>query len=57
MLFPALSFTPPVAWMMTGRNKFAVIGFVAAMVLTTPLMKLPRKRERAFVAVVMKRRL
>jgi len=50
MHYPALSLKPPVSWMMMGRNKFAVIGFIAAMVLATPLSRLPRRRDRSFVA-------
>jgi len=51
--YPALAFTPPVSWMMMGRKKFAVLGFVAAMVLTTPLSRLPRKRDRLVVLLFM----
>jgi predicted double-glycine peptidase len=45
-------FTPPasVAWMMTGLRKFAFFGFVATMVLTTPLSRVPRKKDRLVVA-------
>lgn len=50
---PALALDPPISWMMMGRNKFAVIGFVATMVLTTPLSRLPGKRSRAYVAALM----
>jgi hypothetical protein len=50
---PSLSFVPPVSWLMLGRNKFAATGFIAAMVLTTPLLKLPRKRERIAVGILM----
>jgi len=52
-LNPALALEPPISWMMMGRNKFAVIGFAATMVLTTPLSRLPGKRARAYVAVLM----
>lgn len=51
--YPGLMFMPPISWMMMGRNKFAVIGFVATMVLTTPLSRLPRQRDRWFVAALM----
>ena len=51
--FPVLSFTPPISWMMIGRKKFAVMGFIATMVLTTPLSRLPQKRDRAVVLVLM----
>jgi len=50
---PVLTLDPPISWMMMGRNKFAVIGFIATMVLTTPLSRLPGKRARAYVAVLM----
>jgi len=48
-----LAFVPPASWMMAGRNKFAVIGLFAAVVLTIPMMKLPRRRDRNAVIVLM----
>lgn len=51
--FPVISFTPPISWMMMGRKKFAVLGFIAAMVLTTPLSRLPLKRDRVVISVLM----
>jgi predicted double-glycine peptidase len=53
MRIPSLVFVPPVSWMMMGRNKFAVIGFIATMVLSTPLSRLPQKRSRIAVVVLM----
>jgi predicted double-glycine peptidase len=50
---PALALDPPISWMMMGRNKFAVIGFITTMVLTTPLSRLPVKRTRAYVSALM----
>jgi len=50
---PALTFVPPISWMMMGRIKFAIIGFIGAMVLTTPLLKLPNRRDRVAVSVLM----
>jgi predicted double-glycine peptidase len=50
---PTFAFVPPISWMMMGRNKFAVIGFIGTMVLTTPLSRLPRRRDRIFVMVLM----
>jgi hypothetical protein len=50
---PALTFIPPVSWMMMGRCKFAVMGFIGAMVLTTPLLKLPNRRDRVAVSGLM----
>jgi predicted double-glycine peptidase len=49
---PALSIFPPLSWIMLGRNKFAATGFVAAMVLTTPLLKLPLRRDRIAVGTL-----
>lgn len=51
--FPALSFMPPISWMMMGRTQFAIIGFIAAMILTSPLSRLPRPRDRRVVALMM----
>jgi hypothetical protein len=51
--FPALSFTPPVSWMMLGRRKFAILGFIAAMILTAPLSRLPGKHARIMISVLM----
>ncbi len=50
---PALSFVPPISWMMAGRNKFAVTGFIGTLVLTTPLLRLPRQRDRMAVSALM----
>jgi hypothetical protein len=50
---PTLSFTPPISWMMMGRRKFAILGFIAAMVLTTPLSRLPLKRDRIVISILM----
>lgn len=49
---PGIVFDAPVAWMFTGRTRFIVFGFVAAMALTTPLSRLPRKRMRLAVSVL-----
>jgi hypothetical protein len=51
--FPALFFTPPISWMMMGRKKFAFLGFVATMVLTTPLSRAPKKRDRIVIYILM----
>jgi hypothetical protein len=51
--FPVLSFTPPISWMMMGRKKFAILGFIAAMLLTTPLSRLPLKRDRIVIFILM----
>src|SRR5690349_2126925 len=51
--YPAITFYAPVSWLVTGRIKFALIGVVAPMVLTTPLMKLPKHRDRIAVSAFM----
>jgi Peptidase C39 family len=51
--FPTLSFTPPISWMMMGQKKFAIAGFIIAMTLTTPLSRLPLKRDRMVILVLM----
>lgn len=51
--FPIMSFMPPISWMMMGRKKFAILGFIAAMVLTTPLSRLPLKRDRIVISLLM----
>jgi Peptidase C39 family len=53
MRIPALEFVPPISWMMMGRNKFAVIGLIATLVLTTPLSRLPHRRSRIAVVMLM----
>jgi hypothetical protein len=50
---PALAFVPPASWMLMGLKKFAVLGFVATMVLTTPLSRLPKRRDRLVVVALM----
>ena len=53
MRMPALVLVPPISWMMMGRNRFAVIGFIATMVLSTPLSRLPQKRNRVAIVALM----
>ena len=50
---PTLAFMPPISWMMMGRSKFAILGFIAALVLTTPLSRLPLKRDRIAIFILM----
>src|SRR5579872_5249434 len=49
---PALAFLPPISWILEGRTKFAIIGFIGPVILTTPLLKLPRRRDRIAVGVL-----
>jgi hypothetical protein len=51
--YAAVGFTPPVSWMLAGRTRFAIMGFIATTVLTTPLSRLSRKRDRLVVALLM----
>lgn len=49
---PQLAVTPPVSWMMIGRSRFVCFNFVATMVLSAPLARLPQKRNRVMVQVL-----
>lgn len=51
--FPVIMFTPPFCWIMMGIKKFAVFGFVATTLLTTPLSRVPQKRNRMLISVLM----
>ena|SRR5258707_857435 len=50
---PTLLFVPPFSWIMMGIKKFATFGFVATMVLTTPLSRVPQARNRIMIAILM----
>jgi peptidase C39-like protein len=50
---PALSLIPPFSWLVLGRNKFASMGFVATMVLTTPLSRIRPPRARLLISLLM----
>jgi len=45
----SFEFRPPVSWFVSGRTLFAVSGLVIAMVLVTPLSRLPRASTRRLV--------
>ncbi len=51
--YSALEFVPPMSWLVAGRTEFALGGFIGTMVLTTPLMRLPRRRDRLAVVLFM----
>jgi len=51
--FPVILFTPPFSWVMLGIKKFACLGFIATMVLTTPLSRVPEKRKRVVISLLM----
>jgi len=44
-----LEFKAPIRWLVSGRTLFAVTGLVTAMILVTPLSRLPRRRDRQMV--------
>ena len=49
----ALEFIPPFSWLMAGRTEFALTALIGTMVLTTPLSRLPLRRDRAAISVLM----
>lgn len=51
--FRPLEMHPPFSWLMSGRTEFALFAVVSTMVLTVPLKKLPRARDRVAVTVLM----
>ena len=51
--FRPLAFMPPLAWIVAGRAKFVVLALVATMGLITPLSRLPRKREKLIICILM----
>jgi len=51
--FRALEFVPPFSWLMAGRSEFAWTALIGTMVLTTPLCKLPLRRDRIAVSMLM----
>lgn len=50
---PSLTYAPPFSWFMLGPKKFVVFGFVATMLLTTPLSRVPQRRLRLLVCGLM----
>jgi hypothetical protein len=50
---PTLMFVPPFSWFTMGMKKFAAFGFIATFLLTTPLSRIPQRRARIMIAVLM----
>ena len=50
---PELLFAAPTCWLMRGRTPFGVIGFIATVILTTPLSRVPNARSRIMISVLM----
>lgn len=44
---------PPFAWLMAGRTEFALTGLLVPMILCTLLPRIPRRRERIALGVLM----
>jgi hypothetical protein len=51
--FRTLEFMPPFSWLMAGRSEFALSALIGTMVLTTPLSRLPLRRDRVVVSLLM----
>jgi hypothetical protein len=49
---PELTMVPPLSWMLSGRAKFVCFNFVTTMVLSAPLGRLPQKRNRIMVCLL-----
>lgn len=47
--YSGFEFVPPMAWLVRGRMEFALAGFITTMVLTTPVMKVPKASTRRLV--------
>jgi hypothetical protein len=52
MFDPRIALTPPISWMLMGRARFASFNFVAVVMLAVPLFRLPNKRSRLVVSVL-----
>jgi len=50
---PQLASVPPISWMASGRSRFVCFNFVAVMLLSTPLVRLPGKRNRAVICLLL----
>jgi predicted double-glycine peptidase len=52
MFVPELTLVPPISWIMIGRSRFVCFNFVATMLLSAPLGRLPQKRNRVVVCLL-----
>ena len=50
---PTILFVPPLSWMLMGIRKFATLGFITTLILTTPLSRVPQPRNRKMIAALM----
>src|SRR5215468_2245603 len=49
---PELTTVPPISWMLIGRSRYVTFNFVATMLLSAPLTRLPQKRNRVMVCAL-----
>jgi len=49
---PQLTMIPPLSWMLIGRSRFVCFNFITTMVLSAPLGRLPQKRNRMVVCLL-----
>jgi hypothetical protein len=49
---PRLALAPPVSWMLIGRVRFSFFNFIATMMLSVPLTRLPQRRNRIVVRLL-----
>ncbi len=49
----ALELTPPISWLMHGRTPFALTAVITTLILTTPLSRMPRPRDKRLVVLLM----
>lgn len=52
MFVPGLALAPPISWMTLGRSRFIWFNVVTTMLLSAPLARLPQKRSRAMVCLL-----
>ena len=51
--YSQFEFVAPMSWLVSGRTEFALGGLIAAMVLATPVVRLPRASSRRAVYLLM----
>ncbi|NLZ05389.1 MAG: hypothetical protein GXY19_09475 [Phycisphaerae bacterium] len=51
--WPRLEQHPPFEWVMAGRVEFALLAVICTLLLTTPLSRLSRRRDRVWLSILM----
>lgn len=51
--YPRWEIVPPFAWIMAGRLEFALLALAAAILLMTPLSRLPQRRKRVAIVILL----